>query len=102
MGLGLGGRPCHLLLWAAQALFSLQAAMREGGPQRWNDLQTKKWQHLLLKEKRRWSSPIVGHEKQTYTERELAHRCHWYSPRVTTMPSNGVAVRSACGWRSGG
>lgn len=87
MGLGPGGSPCRLLLWAAQTLFSLQAAMREGGQQRWNHPQTKKWQHVLLKEKRRWSSLIVGHEKQTSTARELTHRCHCYSPRVTTMPS---------------
>lgn len=28
-GLGLGGSPCHLLLWATLILFSLQAAIRE-------------------------------------------------------------------------
>lgn len=42
---------------------------------------TKKWQHFLLKDKRRWGSPIVSREKQTSTEWELTHRCHWSYPR---------------------
>lgn len=41
MGLGPGGSPCHLLLWATPTLFSLQAAMREGGQQQWNHLELR-------------------------------------------------------------